>query len=69
MAMSSPENNLSGKPRARIPSKTSPDDVDASDSSNIELNLQRALRGPTMIFDGECNLCNEAMYWYTDRLH
>ncbi len=24
--------------------------------------------GPTLIFDGVCNLCNGAMHWYYDRI-
>lgn len=27
-----------------------------------------ATRGPTLIFDGVCNLCNQSMRWYYDRL-
>lgn len=28
----------------------------------------KADAGPTLIFDGVCNLCNGAMHWYNDRL-
>ncbi|CAD7966764.1 unnamed protein product [Amoebophrya sp. A120] len=28
----------------------------------------KAEKGPTLIFDGVCNLCNGAMHWYFDRL-
>eukprot|EP00747_Dinoflagellata_sp_TGD_P019829 gnl/TRDRNA2_/TRDRNA2_127435_c0_seq3.p1 gnl/TRDRNA2_/TRDRNA2_127435_c0~~gnl/TRDRNA2_/TRDRNA2_127435_c0_seq3.p1 ORF type:complete len:649 (+),score=121.92 gnl/TRDRNA2_/TRDRNA2_127435_c0_seq3:59-2005(+) len=30
--------------------------------------LRLARRGPTLIFDGVCNLCNASMRWYYDRI-
>ncbi|CAD7962329.1 unnamed protein product [Amoebophrya sp. A25] len=30
--------------------------------------MEQAEEGPTLIFDGVCNLCNGAMHWYNDRL-
>ena len=42
----------------------------ASDSPPQRADLSPAAleRGPTLVFDGVCNLCNGAMHWYFHRL-
>lgn len=34
----------------------------------LETRLNSARKGPTLIFDGVCNLCNASMRWYFDRM-
>eukprot|EP00930_Biecheleria_cincta_P070165 TRINITY_DN57811_c0_g1_i1.p1 TRINITY_DN57811_c0_g1~~TRINITY_DN57811_c0_g1_i1.p1 ORF type:complete len:620 (-),score=93.24 TRINITY_DN57811_c0_g1_i1:94-1902(-) len=35
---------------------------------SLETRLNFARKGPTLIFDGVCNLCNASMRWYFDRM-
>eukprot|EP00397_Hematodinium_sp_SG-2012_P018368 GEMP01018813.1.p1 GENE.GEMP01018813.1~~GEMP01018813.1.p1 ORF type:complete len:664 (+),score=87.74 GEMP01018813.1:122-2113(+) len=37
------------------------------DPRPLEERLATAKQGPTLIFDGVCNLCNHAMWWYYNR--